>query len=77
MFEDINLADEDDEAKLVARLRAWKSRYAAITVIFDRGIPGGRDRNLSGGGVREGGLRRGPGPGGRPNPPAAAQAARG
>ena len=52
VFEDISLADEDDEAKLVARLRVWKSRYrGAITVIFDRGIPGGRDRNLSGGGV--------------------------
>ncbi len=29
VFEDISLADEDDEAKLVARLRAWKSRYCA------------------------------------------------
>ena len=52
VFEDINLADEDDEAKLVARLRVWKSRYRGkMTVIFDRGIAGGRDRVLSGGGV--------------------------
>lgn len=52
VFDDISLADEDDEAKLVARLRVWKSRYRGkITVIFDRGIPGGRDRVLSGGGV--------------------------
>ncbi len=52
VFEDIRLADEDDEAKLVARLRVWKSRYPGkMTVIFDRGIPGGRDRLLSSGGV--------------------------
>lgn len=52
VFEDISLADEDDEAKLVARLRVWRSRYRGkMTVIFDRGIPGGRDRVLSGGGV--------------------------
>jgi predicted RNA-binding protein with PIN domain len=52
IFADIHIADEDDEAKLVARLRVWKSRYKGkITVIFDRGIPGGKSRNLSGGGV--------------------------
>jgi len=52
VFDDISLADEDDEAKLVARLRVWRSRYRGkMTVIFDRGIPGGRDRVLSGGGV--------------------------
>ncbi len=52
VFEDIHLADEDDEAKLVARLRVWRSRYKGrITVIFDRGIPGGRDQRLSGAGV--------------------------
>jgi predicted RNA-binding protein with PIN domain len=52
VFEDIALADQDDEAKLVARLKVWRSRYRGkITVVFDRGIPGGRDRNLSGGGV--------------------------
>lgn len=52
VFDDIRLSDEDDEAKLVSRLKVWKSRYRGkITVVFDRGIPGGRDRNLSGGGV--------------------------
>jgi predicted RNA-binding protein with PIN domain len=52
VFHDIRLSDEDDEAKLVARLKVWKSRYRGkITVIFDRGVPGGWDRRLSGGGV--------------------------
>jgi predicted RNA-binding protein with PIN domain len=52
LFPDIRLSDEDDEAKLVARLKVWKSRYRdRITVIFDRGIPGGRDAKLGGAGV--------------------------
>ena len=52
VFLDIALSDEDDEAKLVARLKVWRSRTKGkITVVFDRGIPGGRDRNLSGAGV--------------------------
>ncbi|GIV78269.1 NYN domain-containing protein [Litorilinea aerophila] len=52
VFADIDLADEDDEARLVARLRVWKSRYRGkITVVFDRGIPGGRDPRLGGAGV--------------------------
>ena len=52
VFSDIHLSDEDDEAKLVARLKVWKSRYPGnITVIFDRGIPGGRDVKMSGAGV--------------------------
>ncbi len=52
VFPDIRLSDEDDEAKLVARLRVWKSRYkGGFTVIFDRGIPGGKDRKLGGAGV--------------------------
>ncbi len=52
VFPDIHLSDEDDEAKLVARLRVWKSRYKGkFTVIFDRGIPGGKDRKLGGAGV--------------------------
>ncbi len=52
VFEDIHLAQEDDEARLVAKLRVWKSRYRSkITVIFDRGITGGRSRDLSGRGV--------------------------
>lgn len=50
---DIRLSDEDDEAKLVARLRVWKSRYRGrMTVIFDRGIAEGQARRLSSGGVQ-------------------------
>jgi hypothetical protein len=52
IFEDIRLSDEDDEARLVARLRAWKNRYPGkIEVIFDHGITEGRSSALSGGGV--------------------------
>lgn len=52
VFEDIRLADEDDEAKLVARLKVWRSRSRGkMTVIFDRGIPGGRDVKMGGAGV--------------------------
>jgi predicted RNA-binding protein with PIN domain len=52
VFADIRLADEDDEAKLVARLRVWRSRVKGkITVVFDRGISGGRDPKMSGAGV--------------------------
>jgi len=45
---DIDLADPDDEAKLVVKLRAWsgRERRKAI-VIFDGGIPGGPSRVLS------------------------------
>jgi predicted RNA-binding protein with PIN domain len=52
VFDDIRLTDEDDEARLVARLRAWRGRYAGkIEVIFDHGITEGRSSLLSGGGV--------------------------
>ena len=52
VFRDIRLSDEDDEAKLVARLKVWKSRYpGTMTVIFDRGITGGPDVKLGGAGV--------------------------
>lgn len=52
VFDDIHLSDEDDEAKLVARLKVWRSRSGGkITVIFDRGIPGGRDVKMGGAGV--------------------------
>jgi predicted RNA-binding protein with PIN domain len=52
VFADIRLADEDDEAKLVARLKVWKSRIKGkVTVIFDRGIPGGIDVKMGGAGV--------------------------
>jgi predicted RNA-binding protein with PIN domain len=52
LFSDIHLSDEDDEAKLVARLKIWQSRaQGKITVIFDRGIPGGIDVKMGGAGV--------------------------
>lgn len=52
VFPDIHLSDEHDEVLLVARLKVWKSRYKGkITVIFDRGIPGGKDKKLGGAGV--------------------------
>jgi len=48
---DLRLDDPDDEAKLVARLRTYCARTRKrITVVFDRGLPGGRSE-LSGGGV--------------------------
>jgi predicted RNA-binding protein with PIN domain len=52
IFPDIRLSDEDDEAKLVRRLRIWQSRTrASMTVIFDRGIPGGLDVKMGSAGV--------------------------
>jgi predicted RNA-binding protein with PIN domain len=56
LFSDIHLSDEDDEAKLVMRLKVWQSRAARrpagkITVIFDRGIPGGIDVKMGNAGV--------------------------
>lgn len=48
----ISLADEDDELKLVRLLRRYRSRVRKdITVFFDAGLPGGRSRQLSSGGV--------------------------
>jgi predicted RNA-binding protein with PIN domain len=46
---DIAMDDPNDEALLVLRLRSWAagSRKRLITVIFDRGLPGGRSRFLS------------------------------
>ncbi len=46
---DIDLADPDDEAKLVLLLRQWaaSSRKREVTVIFDHGLPGGRWRAMS------------------------------
>ena len=53
VFEDISLQDEDDEERLVTRLRVWRSNYRGdMTVVFDRGIVGGASRELSGGGVK-------------------------
>lgn len=49
---DLHLDDPDDEAKLVARLRTYCARARRrATVVFDQGLPGGRSRALSGGGV--------------------------
>ena len=56
LFHDIRLSDEDDEAKLVMRLKVWQSRVhqvskGSMTVVFDRGIPGGKNVRMGGGGV--------------------------
>ena len=52
MLEGISLEDEDDELRLVTRLRVWRSSYKGdMTVVFDRGIVGGTSRELSGSGV--------------------------
>ncbi len=52
MLPGISLADEDDEAKLVALLRRFRARTRTrVTVVFDKGLPGGRSASLSGGGV--------------------------
>ena len=49
---DLRLDDPDDEVKLVARLRTYAARTRKrVTVVFDRGLPGGRSRDLSRGGV--------------------------
>lgn len=48
----LRLDDPEDEARLVARLRAFAARTGQrITVVFDQGLPGGRSRELSGGGI--------------------------
>lgn len=49
---DLSLADLDDEQQLIVRLRKYAARRRAqIVVVFDSGSPGGRSRELSGGGV--------------------------
>jgi hypothetical protein len=49
---DISLADADDEARLVSRLQGYAGRTKKrVTVVFDRGLPGGRSEALSGGRV--------------------------
>ena len=49
---DLHLDDPDDEAQLVARLRTYCARTGKrVTVVFDRGLPGGRSQGLSGGRV--------------------------
>ena len=48
----LQLDDPDDEQKLIVMLRKYAARRRAkIIVVFDRGLPGGRSQNLSGGGV--------------------------
>ncbi len=48
----ISLEDEDDEERLVRLLKQFQPRVRTrITVVFDRGLPGGRSRVLSGGNV--------------------------
>ena len=51
---DIGLDDPHDEIELVLRLRSWsaRSRKRRVTVIFDRGLPGGLGRGLSSGKVQ-------------------------
>ena len=51
---DINLDDPDDEVELVLRLRSWsaRGRKRQVTVIFDRGLPGGVEKGLSSGMVK-------------------------
>ena len=49
---DIDLADPDDEAKLVLKLRTYCARTRKrVTVVFDHGLPGGKSHELSGAGV--------------------------
>ena len=48
----LSLADPNDEQKLVIMLRQYAARkHAQIAVVFDSGNPGGRSKELSGGGV--------------------------
>ena len=50
---DIRLDDEHDEAQLVSRLQAYAGRTGKrVTVVFDRGLPGGVSRELSGGRIK-------------------------
>jgi len=51
---DIDLADPNDEVKLVLRLRSWTAAAPKrrVTVIFDAGLLGGRARDLSSGPVK-------------------------
>jgi uncharacterized protein len=49
---DLSLADPNDEQKLIIMLRKYAARkQARIVVIFDSGNPGGKSKELSGGGV--------------------------
>jgi predicted RNA-binding protein with PIN domain len=49
---DIDLADPDDEAELVLKLRTYCARTGKrVTVVFDHGLPGGKSHELSSGKV--------------------------
>ena len=50
----LSLADPDDEVKLLQLLKRWAAAdpRRKVTVIFDKGLPGGEAKHLSGGGVR-------------------------
>ncbi len=50
----IDLADPNDEVKLVLQLRQWAAgkQKRRVTVYFDGGLPGGKARNLSSGTVK-------------------------
>ena len=50
---DIELADPHDEVKLVLELRSWAAagKKRRISLYFDGGLPGGRQADLSGGGI--------------------------
>ena len=50
---DIDLADPNDESKLVQRLKCYcRHRNRHATVVFDGGLPGGPSRPLSGSKVK-------------------------
>ena len=51
---DIDLADPDDEVKLIQRMRSWsaRGRKRKVTIYFDHGLLGGMDRGLSSGPVK-------------------------
>jgi hypothetical protein len=52
VFPDIRLSDVNDEEKLVRRLKIWQSRVRSpMTVVFDRGVPGGIDVRMGSAGV--------------------------
>lgn len=51
---DISLDDPDDEVQLILRLRSWTAqrKKRRVTVIFDGGMPGGKNVKLSTSSVR-------------------------
>ncbi len=51
---DIDLADPNDEVKLVLKLRGWAAaqRQRKLTIFFDGGLPGGRSQRMSSSNVK-------------------------